>query len=175
MYIYVCVCVCVCMYICVYVGTYIYICRYTHIHTHIYTHTHIHTFTLSYSDTMYRLGSDDILIGIYTEEYNLDFEMKWSCIHLKQEENTRRHFPENKPMKSPKSSNNIGKGFLQHFLSIILLGITSWQGKFTAALQVSTVMNTWRTITWTTWHILPFLWLAINYQEDKVKHKSHTD
>jgi len=74
--IYVCVCVCVCMYICVYVGTYIYICRYTHIHTHIYTHTHIHTFTLSYSDTMYRLGSDDILIGIYTEEYNLDFEMK---------------------------------------------------------------------------------------------------
>ena len=50
---------------------------------------------------MYRLGSDDILIGKYTEEYNFGFEKKLSCIHLKQEENTRRHIPENKALKHP--------------------------------------------------------------------------
>jgi hypothetical protein len=86
-----------------YIRSYIHIYTYTYTHAYLYTYTHTYTYTytLSYSGSMYRLGSEDILIGKYMEEYNLSFERKLSCSHLKQEKKTRPHIPQNEPLKSP--------------------------------------------------------------------------
>jgi hypothetical protein len=69
---------------------------------------------------MYRLGSDDILIGKYMEEYNFDFEKKLSCIQLKQEENTRRHILENEPLKSPNGHKILESGLLNIFCRLFV-------------------------------------------------------
>jgi hypothetical protein len=69
---------------------------------------------------MYRLGSDDILMGKYTEEYNLDFEKKLSRIHLKQVENTRRHIQVNEPLKPPNGHKILESGFFSIFLRLFV-------------------------------------------------------